>query len=110
MPATLAIRPDDAGDLVPVQRFAVANDQPVSVVVAASKMVVDEFDELWVERDVAVVVEFPDRDTKPVAAVDEHDSIRGEGAEFSNTQPGAGQHLDHEPVNRVSVASGTHQL
>jgi len=107
---SLGYSADDAGDLVPVQRLAVANDQPVDVVIPARLVVVEEFDELWVEGDVAVVVELPDRNLEPVAAVDEHDSIRGEGAELTNPQPGARQHLDHQPVNRVSVPSSTHQL
>jgi hypothetical protein len=101
---------DDAGDLVPVQRFTVPDDQPVDVVITVCVVVVGEFDELWVERDVTVVVELPDRDTKPVATVDEHNSIGAEVAEFTDPQAGAGQHLNHEPVDGVSVTSGTHQL
>lgn len=75
---------DDAGDLVPVQRFTVSDDQPVDAVITVRLVAGNEFDELWVEGDVAVVVELPDRDTKPVATVDEHDSIRCEGAEFTD--------------------------
>jgi hypothetical protein len=40
---------DDAGDLVPVQRVNVPDDQPVDVVITVRLVVVGEFDELWVE-------------------------------------------------------------
>ena len=62
MPADVGDPVDDAGDLVPVDRPAVPDDEPVDVVVAALLVVVDEFDELRVQRDVTVVVELADRD------------------------------------------------
>ncbi len=46
---------------VAVEAAAVEHDQPVEVIAAVSLVVVELLDELRVERDVAVVVEFADR-------------------------------------------------
>ena len=53
---------EDAGDLVPVEGPAFPDDQPVEGIVTARLVDVEEFDQLGVEGNVAVVVEFPDRD------------------------------------------------
>jgi hypothetical protein len=40
--------------------------------------IVEQWFELWVQRDVAVVVELADRDPQPVGGADLHDSVDSE--------------------------------
>ena len=71
----------------------------------------DEFDEVRVEGDVAVVVEFPDRDPQPGFVADDGDGVGFEVAEFTDAHPGPGQQLDREPAEQVRfVGEGSHEL
>jgi hypothetical protein len=75
---------EDAADLVSAHWATVPDDQPVNVVIAGCLVVVEEFDQPGMEGDVAVVVEFPQRDSQPMAAFDLGDGIGGEGTEFTD--------------------------
>jgi hypothetical protein len=67
----------------------------------------EQFDEVGVHGDHAVVAELADRDAQPVAVVaDAGDGVGGELAEFGGAQPGAGQDLGDEPVARQRVGCG----
>ena len=68
--------------------------------------VVEQGLEVGVQRDVAVVVEFADRDPKPERGADLHDSVDGESDQFAETDAGAGEDLDPEPGERVGFGSG----
>ena len=50
-----------SGHLVTIEWAAFPDDESVEVIGAAGLVSVEEFDELWVQWDVAVVVEFADR-------------------------------------------------
>ena len=63
-------------------------------------------DEVGVQRDVAVVAELADRDAQPVGVTDVDDGVGGEVAQLTGAQPGAGEHLDDEPVARVGGGAG----
>ena len=52
--------------------------------------VVEQLFELWVQRDVAVVVQLADRDPQPVGRADLHDRVDGEGQQLATTDAGAG--------------------
>jgi hypothetical protein len=54
------------------------------------------------QRDVAVVVEFADRDPEPGCAVELDDRVTLERAEFTGAHPGPRQQLDYEPIERGS--------
>jgi hypothetical protein len=62
------------------------------------------------ERHIPVVVEFPDRDPQPMPTIDPGDGVAGKGTELPDPPSGAGQHLDHQPADRVCLGGGTHQL
>ena len=68
--------------------------------------VVEEFFEVGVERDVAVVVEFSDWGSEPVRGADLDDGVDGESEEFPASHPGSGEHFDGEPVERVGEVAG----
>jgi hypothetical protein len=51
----------------------------------------DEFDEFWMEWDIAVVAEFPDWDMKPVMLPDADDWVSVECTEFPDSHPGPSQ-------------------
>jgi hypothetical protein len=71
----------------------------------------EELDEVGVQGDVAVVAELADRDAQPIGVADLGDGVGGEVAELAGTQPGAGEHLDHEAVAREPVGpGGGHEL
>ncbi len=95
---------------MPIEAPPAEHDEPVEVVSAARLVVVEQLDELRMERDVAVVVEFADRHAQPVPAVHEHDSVGGEFAELADAKSGAGEHLDHQPPDRIGICGGAHQL
>ena len=54
----------------------------------------DEINEFWVQRDIAVVAEFPDWDMEPVVLPNLDDRVGVEGAEFPDSHPGPGQQQD----------------
>jgi len=53
--------------------------------------VVEHVLELWVQRDVAVVVELADRDPEPVGRADLDDGVDGESEQFAFADAGAGE-------------------
>ena len=68
--------------------------------------VVEQGLEVGVQRDVAVVLKFADRDPKPERGADLHDGFDGESDQFAETVAGAGENLDTEPGERVGFGSG----
>ena len=103
----------DAADEVTVEGAAVVGDEAVvaaDVVEVLGGPVGEQGDEVGVQRHVAVVAEFADRDAQPVAVTDEHDGVGVEVAELTGAQPGAGEHFDDEPVAGIGGgAGGGHQ-
>ena len=77
---------DQPGDGVPVQRPAVLAGQQQRVVGCdvSGAVVADEGDQVGVQRQVSVVVEFADRDVQPMSGADEHDRIGGQGGELAD--------------------------
>ena len=72
---------------------------------------VEELFELGVQGDVAVVVQFADRDPQPVGGADLHDGVDGEVDELALAHAGAGEELDDETDQGVGVgASSDEQL
>ncbi|GLB92574.1 hypothetical protein Mkiyose1088_18080 [Mycobacterium kiyosense] len=68
--------------------------------------VVEQLFELRVQRDVAVIVQFADRDPQPVSRADLHDRIGSEGQQLAAADPSAGKQLDDQPRQRVRVGAG----
>ena len=54
----------------------------------------DELDEVRMQQDVAIVVEFADRDPQPLRVHNQRDCVGPEIAEFPDSHPGAGQQFD----------------
>ncbi|BCO34927.1 hypothetical protein MHEC_27950 [Mycobacterium heckeshornense] len=71
--------------------------------------VIKEFFELWVQRDVAVVVQLADRDAQPVGGSDLHDGVDGEGQQLAAAYPGAGKQFNDQPRQRIGLAAGSAQ-
>ncbi|MGA9279140.1 MAG: hypothetical protein WBV89_19485 [Ilumatobacter sp.] len=109
-PGGLRDPPNHACDHVAVEAPAVEHHEPIQVIGPVRLVVVESFDELRMEGDVAVVVQFADRHTQPVPAVHEHDCVGGQFAELADSQRGAGEHLDHPPSERILVGGGAHQV
>jgi len=106
-------RRDVAGDGAPVEGLTVVafNETTRTWCSSLGAVVGDELDEDRVQGDVAVVVEFADRDPQPVGVADVDHGVIGEGAEFTGSHPGASQQLDHQPAPRVGVVGeGGHEL
>lgn len=75
---------------VPVERPAVFSWQQRMVRLDVGlAVVIDQRDQVRVQGQVTVVVEFADGDVQPVTHADEHDGIRGEVDELADPQPGA---------------------
>src|SRR4051794_37338445 len=78
---------------------------------AVGEPVIDHGLELWVQWNVAVVVQFAERDAQPVGRADLDHGVGGEAEQFSFAHAGAGQDLDGEPSERVLDATrGGHEL
>ena len=72
---------------------------------------VEHLFELWVQGDVAVGAELPERHVQPVRGADLHDRVDGQIEELALAQPGPGEELDRQPGERVGVlAGGAQQL
>jgi hypothetical protein len=99
---------DEPGDGVPVQRPAVLPRQQQRVLGrdVRGAVVVDQFDQLWVQRQVAVLTELPDRDMQPGSGTDVHHRVGAEAGELADPQPGAHQHLDGDPDQETLVGLG----
>ena len=68
--------------------------------------VVEQLLELWVQRDVAVVVQFADRNSQPVGGADLHDRVDGEAEQFAAADAGAGEQFDDQAGQRIRVSAG----
>ena len=97
-------------DHVSIEAPAFEHDEPIEVIGAVSLVCVELLDELRVQRDVAVVVEFADRDAQPVPAANLDDGVGAEFAELADAQPGSGEHLDDQASGRVGFGGGAHQF
>jgi hypothetical protein len=75
-------------------RPALDSPRPVSSRCAGGEVVVDEFDQLGMQGDVAVVVELAYRDVQPVALPIRTTASTGQGAQLSDPHSGACQKLD----------------
>jgi hypothetical protein len=62
---------------------------------------IDHGFQLRVQRHVAIVVEFADRDPQPVGRSDLDYSVGGEAEEFTFAHPGPGEQFDREPAELV---------
>ena len=70
-----------------------------------------EHDEVWVQRDEAVIAQLADGDAQPVGVADQGDGVGVELAELTGPHAGAGQHLDDQAITRETVRpSCLHQL
>ena len=83
------------------RRFGAQSGGPV-----VGDPVVEQFFELRVQRDVAVVVQLADRDPQPVGGADLHDRVDGEGEQLAAADAGAGEQFDDQPGQRVGVGAG----
>jgi hypothetical protein len=100
---------DDAADRMPVEWAAVIGDQsPVgaNVLEVGRRPVAEQRDELWVQRDVAVVAEFAEWDPQPVVGADLHDGVGFEVGQFAGAHAGAGQQFDDQSIPRVAACAG----
>jgi hypothetical protein len=112
-PGCLGDPDDHAVDPVTVQRPAGAIDQqqPVGVVALGGLPLAEQFDQLGVEGDVAVVVQLPDRDPQPVRVSELDHGIGSKTAQFTGSHAGAGQQFHNQSAQRVGVGlHGSHQL
>jgi len=73
----------------------------------AGDPVVEEVFQLRVQGNVAVVVQLPDRDAKPVGRPDLHHGVDGECEQLAASDAGAGQQLDDQSRQRVRVSAGS---
>ena len=67
--------------------------------------VVEQVLQLWVQWNVAVVVELADRDAQPVGGSDLHDRVDGQGEQFAAADAGACQEFDDQPGQRIRIGS-----
>jgi hypothetical protein len=77
---------DMAGDRVTIELCAVFPRQLKGIVRCdvAGAVVVDELNEVWMQRQVAVLAQLADRDVQPRPAADLHDRIRAQGGVFAD--------------------------
>ena len=109
MPAASARRGERFGDAVVTDRPVVFEQKAIraqSGGSVAGDPVVEQFFQLRVQRDVAVVVELADRDPQPVGRADLHDRVDGEGEQFAAADAGAGEQFDDQPGQRIGVGAG----
>jgi hypothetical protein len=86
-----------SGDSMPIDSGEMVSQQPTGLsdpigVVGLPRG--DEFNQFWMQWDVAVVAEFPDGDMEPVVLPDLDYRIWWECTEFPDPHPGAGQQQD----------------
>jgi len=67
--------------------------------------VIKQLFELWVQRDVAVVVQLADRDAQPVGGSDLDDTVDGQREQFAAADAGAGKQFDDQPRQRIGIAA-----
>ncbi len=104
----------DAPHPMPVDRSTVVSHESAvtpDVVEIGRRPRAEQFDELGVQRDVAVVAELADGDAQPVPVADAHDRIGLQAAKLAGAQTGAGKRLDHEAITGIGGgACGGHDL
>ena len=104
---------DVAGDGVPVGRLAVlpGQQQRVGRVDVRGAVLVDQGDQVRVQRQVAVLAELADRDVQPRPGADLHHGISAQGGVLADPQPGAQQHLHGDAHEQALVVlRGAQQL
>ena len=103
---------DPAVDGVAVQRTVRAREQSAGGERSVAGLVVrDQLDEVRVEWDVAVVVEFADGDPQPGLVLHDRDGVGLEVAELADTHPSPGQQFDSEPAEQGRLISeSAHEL
>jgi hypothetical protein len=96
---------DHPGDGVPVQRAAVLpwQQQRVACWDVPGPVVVDEDQELRVQRQVAVLAELADRDVQPRPGADLHHRVRAQRDVLADPQPCPQQHLHRDPDQQPRV-------
>ena len=109
-PGCLGDSVQHAGDLVSVEAAAVPCDEPVEVVITVPLVLVEELNELRVQRDDAVVVKLPDRNAELGPASHVGHCICWEVAEFTNSEPGSDEHLDDETAGWVGIGCGAYEF
>jgi len=82
---------DHPGHRVPVLRSSVlpGQEQWVPGRDVPGAVGVDDLDDAWVQRQVAVLVELADGNVEPVGGADEHDRVAGQGGVLPDPQSGA---------------------
>ena len=107
-PTDAASLVDQAGDGVPVQGGAALprQQQRIACRDVPGPVVADEGDQVRVQRQVAVLVQFADGDVQPVRGADEHDRVSLQGSELADPQSGAEQHFHHDPGEHPRVGLG----
>ena len=96
---------DPAGDGVPVGRLAVLprQQQRIAGCDVTAAVVVDEGDELRVQRQVPVFAELADRDVQPRPGADVHHGVGAQRGVLADPQPGAQQHLHGDAHQQALV-------
>jgi hypothetical protein len=86
---------DHPGDAVPVEAAAVlaGQQQGMAGCDVAGAIVVDQGDQLRVQRQVAVLSELADRDVQPRPGADLDNRVGAQGGVLADPQPGSEQHL-----------------
>ena len=109
MPAASAMRAQRGGDALMADRSVVFEQKAIGAQAGRPVVgdpVVEQLFQLWVQRDVAVVVQFADRDPQPVGGADLHDGVDGEGEQLAAADAGAGEQFDDQPGQRIGVGAG----
>jgi hypothetical protein len=98
-PAAAAGPVDHPGDGMPVQGAPIfpGQQQRVRWIHVRGAVVVDQGDQVRVQRQVAVLAELADRDVQPRAGADLHHRISAQRGVLADPQPGAQQHLHGDP-------------
>jgi len=96
---------DVAGDGVPVGRLAVfpRQQQGIAGGDVTGAVVVDQGDQVRVQRQVAVLAELAGRDVQPRAGADVHDRISAQRGVFADPQSGAQQHFHGDAHQQALV-------
>ena len=107
-PGGLAGPVDHPGDRVPIEGGAVRPrcQQWMIRRHELRPVLIDQRDQLRVQRQVAVVVEFADRHVQPGCGTDLHDRITAEAGELADPQTGAKQHFHRDSHQQLPVRLG----
>jgi hypothetical protein len=96
---------DHPGDGMPVQRAAVLprQQQRVDRVHVRGAVLVDQGDQVRVQRQVAVIAELADRDVQPRPGADLHHGVGLQGGVLADPQPRPQQHLHRDADEQARV-------